>query len=177
MKRLIVTLVLAALFSTYILSCEKDDICADGTPTTPNLIVEFYNYDNQDELKTVPANFAYYVEGATDSIAPGAVSKIEVPLRVDLTTTKWTFVLPSAKVGGDYNYNNDVLEFKYTTRDEYVSRACGFKTIFTLLTDPADLPNPALTDDTTPQNLWIKDIVVLTPNIENENEVHINIYW
>ena len=51
-----------------------------------------------------------------------------------------------------------------------MSRACGFKTLFYL-----NYTNPTVL--TADGNNWIQNIVVTQPNIENENEVHVKIYF
>jgi hypothetical protein len=68
------------------------------------------------------------------------------------------------------NDNIDILTFNYQRVDEYVSRACGYKTLFTL-----NSTNPiTVTPDS---DNWIQSVVVSQPNIENENETHIKIYF
>ncbi|NJM80828.1 MAG: hypothetical protein HC854_16675 [Flavobacterium sp.] len=62
----------------------------------------------------------------------------------------------------------DIITFNYTKEDIYISRACGFRTVFNL--NDAD-PVITIVDD------WIKDIEVIQPSIENENETHVKIYF
>jgi hypothetical protein len=109
--------------------CEKDDICDPTTATTPRLIIDFYSKSNPAELKNV-TNLALIAEGQEqDTLKFNEVSRIEVPLRTTGDVTKYRFVM---------NYNNpalinqDVIEFKYTRTQIFVSRACGFKTLFVL---------------------------------------------
>ena len=68
------------------------------------------------------------------------------------------------------NDNIDVITFNYQRVDKYVSRACGFKTLFYL-----NVTNPVVL--TADGSNWIQNIVVTQPNIENENEVHVKIYF
>jgi hypothetical protein len=66
--------------------------------------------------------------------------------------------------------NLDALTFNYTRATSYVSRACGFKTLFTLQpTSPV-----VLTPDS---NNWIQNIVVVQSYIANETETHVKIYF
>ena len=66
--------------------------------------------------------------------------------------------------------NLDEITFNYSRKTVYVSRACGYKTLFTLNTT-----NPiTVTPDS---DNWIQSVVVSQPNIENENETHIKIYF
>lgn len=171
-KVLFISLLVANIFW----SCEKDDLCADGTPTTPGLIMEFYNIDNRTVLKPV-SNFAFYVPGMQDTIKPtGSVSKIEVPLKTDVLSTQWAFRLTLPEAGGVVR-NTDLITFNYITRDEFVSRACGYKTLFTLNANTNDAPNPVLEDTDPADDLWIQEIYVEQPNINDENEVHVKIYF
>lgn len=171
MKKLIGCLVLLAAISIYMISCEKDDLCDPLITKTPNMIVEFYNADNRDLRQTV-GTLKYFVEGRTEQIEATNVDSIAVPLRVDTTATKWGFIRETAGPGGTTISETDFVEFKYTTRDEYVSRACGFKTLFTL---DSDVPNPVLTagDDNL---LWIDSVEIESYEINDEEEVHVKIY-
>ena len=37
----------------FILGCERDDICADGTPTTPQLLIDFFDATDTETVKSV----------------------------------------------------------------------------------------------------------------------------
>ncbi|WNM18134.1 DUF6452 family protein [Flavobacterium capsici] len=165
MKKIILLLLLAVSFS----SCEKDDICADDT--TPKLIIEFFDTNNPSVNKNI-VGLKVTAEGETIEYNTfSSVSKIAIPLRIDGTTTKYSFILNSSDVD---NLNEDFLEFNYTTQNVYVSRACGYKTIFELNNDASGVIN---TDATTPDGIWMQDIVTETNSITNENETHIKIYF
>ncbi|MFN7674395.1 DUF6452 family protein, partial [Flavobacterium sp.] len=61
----------------------------------------------------------------------------------------------------------------YTRQNVYVSRACGYKTIFIL-----NSPNGLIqTDTATPDLLWMQNINIQTTNINTENEVHIKVFF
>ena len=49
MKKIYLLFLIAITFS----SCEKDDICDANTPTTPRLIIDFYDATNPTALKNV----------------------------------------------------------------------------------------------------------------------------
>lgn len=101
------------------------------------------------------------------------IDSIVLPLRIDaldiLNTSR--FVLTKDR---DYDTdddpttvsNADIIEVKYTPELIYVSRACGYKSVFNNLsaTRETDLSN------------WIIDIQVINDTINNENAAHINIY-
>ena len=149
-------------------SCEKDDICAKGTPVTPRIIIEFYDAAQPTIVKNV-IQLGVIEPNVTSGIAFTGVSKIQVPLKTNQNSTILHFI----QNGGDTNASNDnidILTFNYQRVDEYVSRACGFKTLFYLNeTNPITL--------TADSNNWIQNIQVQQINIENENEVHVKIYF
>lgn len=183
MKRLIVSITVLFLLTCLSLSCEKDDICAEGTPTTPSIVVGFYDRDNPDELVNV-INFKYYAVGVNDTLPnvpdgqATSFNEIELPLRTDATTTKWGLIYNRPLPNGQFVQNTDFVEFNYTTQQAYVSRACGYKTTFTLnpVTPEIPTPNPLITDNNPADGFWIDNIEVLTTNILDKNETHIKIY-
>lgn len=167
MKKILLLLLLAFSFS----SCEKDDICDPATSTTPRLIVEFYDISNPTTKKTV-TNLGIVSPGMPIGIAFNGVSKIEVPLRVTQGSTTFNFI----QNGGDTdatNNNTDVIQINYTTQNVFVSRACGYKTTFTLNGSGGFVR----TDSTPADGLWIQNSTIITSNIETENEIHVKLYF
>jgi hypothetical protein len=164
MKKILLLLLLAITFS----SCEKDDVCTDGT--TPQLVLEFYDISNTANLKNV-VNLKVKGVGQTDDLGTyNAVSKIKLPLKIDGTSTKYSLILNSTSTTGA---NEDLLQFDYTHQIVYVSRACGYKTTFTL-NNPIGVTK---TDAATGGGFWIQDFSIKTYNITTENETHIKIYF
>ncbi len=164
----IVFITLSLLLAVSFWNCEKDDICAEGTAVTPRVIIEFYDAANPSVLKNV-TNLGVIAPTFSEGKAFNNVSKIEVPLRTTADVTTLNFI----QNGSDTNTTNDNVDeitFNYQRVDEYISRACGFKTLFYLNdTNPIEL--------TVDGNNWIQSIEVLQPNIETENEVHVKIYF
>jgi hypothetical protein len=157
--------------SLSLLSCEKDDICSADTPTTPQLVIEFYDAVNPTVLRTV-TNLGIAEDG--NPILLGiftSVNKIKIPLKVTDDITKYRFIYNYGSTNISIPINEDKLEFDYTRNNVFVSRACGYKTLFTLT------GNPALSDPVSPANLWIQSITVKQANILDENETHIKIYF
>jgi hypothetical protein len=157
------------LFALSIWNCEKDDICEDGTPTTPKLIIEFYDNDNPTNTKNV-TDLKVTAEGMTSSLEYNAVSKIELPLKTDADLVKYNLVFNS-KNADIALQNEDKITINYTRKDIYISRACGFKTLYNLNANPNGM---ALTTDS---NNWIKEIKIQKFTIENENETHVKIFF
>ena len=170
------TLLLLLFFAFTFASCEKDDICDANTPTTPRLVIEFYDFLNPSVLKNV-SNLKVVGEGMTDGILfngsqTTSGNTISIPLKTVGTTTTYRFTLNSGNANPAL-VDEDIIKFDYTTQELFVSRACGYKTIFTLYPT-----NPYThTDATAANQKWIKFISVEKSNIENENETHIKIFF
>lgn len=173
------------------LSCERDDICAETTQTTPRLIIEFYDATEPEELKNVP-RLTVYGEGLiTDengiAIEPEVTSDktivfnqnqniVELPLIIDTEneTTTTRFVLEretNLRLDTDdtETSNIDIIEITYTPEFVYVSRACGYKGIF------KNLNVVRVTDS----EQWISNIQIeesIEFTIENENTTHVRIF-
>ena len=179
MKKIIL---LVFAFALSFSSCEKDDICDANTATTPRLVISFYDISNPSVLKSV-TNLKVVGAGMTDGIIfnPTAIgdskyltsgSTVSIPLKTTEDTTSFSFTLNSGNSNPAF-VNEDNIKFDYTREDFFVSRACGFKTIFSL--NPT---NPYThTDATVPDQKWIQFISVEKSNIENENETHIKIFF
>ncbi|MCG2611917.1 DUF6452 family protein [Flavobacterium sp. SM15] len=178
---------LSLLLANSFWSCEKDDICAEGTSVTPNVIIEFYDKNNPATLKSV-TNLKVIADGMSEGIIfnPTATvaeqkylfngSKLRLPLKVNDISTVYSLILNSG-AANPADTNTDKLSFGYNHQDIFVSRACGFKTVFQL-----NANNPVLTDGNTTDGLWISNapttsLQVIQPNIQNENETHIKIYF
>lgn len=173
-------LLLIAIFSFS--SCEKDDICDANTPTTPRLVIEFYDISNPSVLKNV-TNLKVIGEGMTEGIVfnPSATgdsqylvngNSISIPLKTDADTTTYSFILNS----GNPNpilIDTDKVTFNYTRNDVFVSRACGFKTLFVF--DPANAT--VHTAEPSTKLKWMQYISVEKSNIANENETHIKVFF
>ncbi|WP_296316860.1 DUF6452 family protein [Winogradskyella sp. UBA3174] len=193
---------LILILAIALINCERDDICADTTSTTPRLIIEFYDATSTDDLKTVP-RLTVYGEGLfTDEngvttepiepsdkivLAPNGISgtfnstnylfnrnsnTIELPLKIESENSTVTsrFILErNTNLRLDENTstdsNIDILEISYIPEFDYVSRACGYKSIFT---------NLIVTRETDNDN-WISIVEVLNLVVENENTVHVRI--
>lgn len=149
--------------------CEKDDICTEET--TPRLILEFYDISNPANLKNVLNVKVKGVGQMNDLATYNGVSKIALPLNPTENSTKYSLIINSTS--STVAPNEDFLEFDYTHKNVFVSRACGYKTTYTL-----NNPNGILlTDAATPDTFWIQDINIITTNITTENETHIKIYF
>ncbi len=167
MKKLLAG-ILAAFF--ILSACEKDDICDEFASTTPRLVISFYDINNASTRKNVNS-LEVIGEGMIEPLSVfTAVDSIALPLRTTQDFSQYRLRINS----NDANFDNtDVLRFDYQRNDVYVSRACGYKTLFQL-----DAASPVTVTDNDPADgLWIQNISVIEPDINNENETHINIYF
>lgn len=167
MKKLKIIIV-SILIANFFWSCEKDDICESGTPTTPRLIIEFYDNNNI----TIKKNIENLVVGTDTEVAVlkfNGVSKIEIPLKTNVNLSTFYFRLTTSE-NIPTLINEDKINVNYTKKDTYISRACGFKTVFTLNANTGF----SVTADA---NNWIKNSTVLQPNVLNENETHVKIFF
>ncbi|PJJ08780.1 hypothetical protein CLU83_2081 [Flavobacterium sp. 1] len=179
MKKILAFLMILGFASS---SCEPDDICDPTTPTTPRMLIQFFDFNNANVAKSV-TSLKVIGDGMNEGVvlSPSATGNLKyvtnensilLPLNTEADLVKYTFII---------NYDNknpllvnkDNLEFKYTRQNIYVSRACGFKTIFDL-----DEQNPfTLTDAAPADQMWIKYVIVKKKNIQFENETIIQIYF
>ncbi|PKB15419.1 DUF6452 family protein [Flavobacterium sp. 5] len=179
MKKILAFLMILGFASS---SCEPDDICDPTTPTTPRMLIQFYDIKSPTVLKNVD-DLKVIGEGMTEGVVlnPTATgdakylangNNILLPLNTEADHVKYKFILNY----GNKNpliVNEDYLELNYTRVSSYVSRACGFKTTFNL-----DEENTFLvTDSTTADELWIQYAIATQYNITSENETIIKIYF
>lgn len=179
MKKISLFLILVLIIG-IVLSCERDDICPESSPTTPKLIVHFYNRVDTETIKFVPQ---IRVQGVNnDEVLEGYnavnVQKLELPLRTDTTATQY-------RLRKDYSNNNngtpddpnddfpngneDIITIKYTTEQVFVSRACGYKTVF---------KNVSLTIEPD-SGAWIVSRQSVTDNqsVEDETTAHFHLFF
>ncbi|TYA71666.1 DUF6452 family protein [Seonamhaeicola marinus] len=175
--RLIIIPIVAILIGLNI-SCERDDICAESTPTTPRLLIDLYDSENRENQKNAPRLLAFANVNGSDIAVAGyeglnTQSSLVLPLRTDDNTSTF-FLVKDATFDDENNLilaenNIDTLEVTYEREEVYVSRACGYKTIFKNinLEIVADSDNWLIG---TPENLTENDTV------ENENATHFNFF-
>ena len=167
MKKVVLLLFALVIFT----SCEKDDICDPTTSTTPRLIIEFYNAANPTVLRNV-VNLKVTGVGQMDPLQTfNATNTIELPLKTTEDVTTYSFIYNSLD---PINRNEDFFEINYSRENVYVSRACGFKSVFTL----RDTEPIVVTDNAAlPDGNWIQNVIVQTNLVENENITHVKIYF
>lgn len=168
------------LMAVLLSSCEKDDICAQATPTTPKLVLRFYDFGNQDEIKRASALRVTGLDDDNEEITISNLSvaitdSIAIPLRIDANESKFTFHLdyeiddndtPEDPSDDIISGNPDIVTINYQREEVYVSRACGFKTIFNALIINVE-------DD---GDNWILTSEIINETVENEISAHVKIF-
>lgn len=150
------------------LACEKDDICAGGESVTPNIVIDLYDQIEPENLKQA-VKIAAVANGFTDTLFFERTSKIELPLQINTNATDWNLTLYELTPTNDTIFKKDELKFTYTTEALYVSKACGYKTIFHEFNA---VKSPNTTNDS-----WIKSIHKVTNEITTNNNAHIQLYY
>lgn len=160
------------------ISCEKDDICSDATANTPHLIIKFFDIGNTSEVKTVNnLRFTHNSDDETNAISVTDRDSILIPLRIlaDNTsfrlTKDYTFDdngTPDDSSDDIHGGNTDDITISYTNEQIFISRACGYKNIYSSTSIGF---NDGGDDDN-----WISTTDVIQTTIENENNAHIYIY-
>lgn len=177
MKKILILLLIVFSFS----GCEKDDICDSNTATTPRLVIECYEFGAISPTDKSVTNLKAVANGATNGVIFNTTTddskyllndkKILLPLQVTantgIETTTYNLTL---NYGDATTANTDVININYNQNNIYVSRACGYKTLFNLTNSNTDI----LVND---GNNWIKNIEIVKSNLENENEIHVKIYF
>ncbi|MFL1011633.1 DUF6452 family protein [Flavisericum labens] len=160
------------------ISCERDDICPESTPTTPRLVIDFLDANNSDNKKNV---FDIVVAGVgneniLDDYNFVSASTLLLPLKTTENSTQFV-VFKEADVNDNgtpddssddfVDGNQDVITINYSREQVFVSRACGYKTIF---------KNVTLTIEPDGDN-WMLSRQPLTDNqsVEDETTTHFNI--
>ena len=174
MKKFSVLVILTILFGT---GCERDDICAETTPTTPHLIIRFYDVNEQENTKQVRLLTVNGIdpEGNVleNVITNVSTDSIVLPLRFQqegIVTASRFALKRDSDFDTDSNdstiSNTDTIVVSYTPEFIYVSRACGYKSVF------SDTQNTLILDS----DNWIFGYEISNPTIDNEKAAHIILY-
>ncbi|MCC8360216.1 DUF6452 family protein [Salinimicrobium sediminilitoris] len=146
-------------FFVLTLGCQRDDICPEGTETTPLLVIEFYDPLDPTRLKAVP-NLTVRASGKEEILlGPETVNTISIPLRTNENFTEYIFTTNS----NSNEENQDIISFTYSPDPEYLNRACGYKINYNSL-------DVAVNAD---EDNWIISETIIQESVENETEAHI----
>ena len=145
------------IFSFVILiSCEKDDICIEGSDNTKKITIGFLD----NETKNPKGISLESVRGIdNDSILEGlAGNTIKLPLRVNKNKT--TFIMK-------FNSIEDTLEIDHFSIHIYLNRSCGFISNFLIKSSTEISKNSG----------WIKEVSIENDSIFNEEKTNIYIHF
>ena len=145
-------LILLVILSFTLINCEKDDICIETT--TPKLIVVFYDNDIPATKKAV-TSLTVTADSLSNLYENQSMDSIAIPLNLAKNSTIYKF-----KSGTKI----DSIKFTYDRRDVFVSRSCGYKTIFENLQIESRSAN------------WIKNDTLKNTTIDNETAAHLTIF-
>ena len=141
-----------------ITSCEKDDICLQGSANTNRITIEFIN----SEFETTSSLSLNNIRGINkDSIIYEDINTDKLRLPLNAASNKTDYIL-------NYNEIDDTLSIKYKAIHQYLNRGCGFISNFII-------------DDST-ENLdnnygWIKKISIVKDSIFNEEKTNLYIHF
>lgn len=153
------------------LSCEKDDICIEEI--TPYLIIRFYDIDSPNNFKKVAnirvelAGIEGFYEDDELTIKP-LTDSIAIPIKVTDDITGFKLTISELDVDDNLIDNQDNFELFYDRENIYVSRSCGYKTVYNNVTFQ-------LEDD---NDNWVKEMEATESplNITNQTSAHVKIY-
>jgi len=165
-KTLYITLF--SLILSIIWSCERDDICIEEN--TPHLIIRFFDHENPTDYKKV-INLKVQIEGIDGDYVNETITaftdSIAIPVKVTEDITSFKLII-NGNDQDDTNDNEDVFDLNYIREDVFVSRSCGYKTLY------YDVTTSLINDN----DNWIKFIeTVKDPqDILNQNSDHVKIF-
>ncbi len=166
--------IIIVIFAVFI-SCEKDDICNGSNNNTPHLIIRFYDITDPGTTKTVD-DLSFIGEGISNpEFSISTIDSIAIPLKTLTNSSAFRLIknattndngTPDDSSDDFPEGNDDLITITYTNEEIFISRACGFKSIFNNTTT-----NTAIDADN-----WILNTEVINPKIENEENAHIHIF-
>ena len=90
-KNILCLLLLCLLFNR----CEKDDICNEGTPGTPNVVIRFFDKDSPTELK-VAENITIKEINQEQIYSIVNSDSTTIPMDLSKNFTRYAFILPAS---------------------------------------------------------------------------------
>ena len=181
-------LLFGLLTLVFISGCQRDDICPESADITPFLILRFYDIEDQ-QLAKAPQNLSIREVGddttfvsirsnsSTLTYFRYSQDSIAIPLRTDSGETNLEFILNTAETleegeepdeeDEENPQNTDILRFSYTVEEEYLNRACAYKTNYVGL--KVNLEGG--------EESWIQNIQILETNIDDQNNAHVSIFF
>ena len=145
------------LLSLFIISCEKDDICIEGSDNTNRITIGFLDNETKNPIGIALINVKSI---ESDSIIHEEFSgeSIKLPLKVNSNKTQFLF---------DNKEHIDTLTIYHESIHQYLNRSCGYKSNFLINTQT----------EITKKTGWIREITVVKDSIFNEEKTNIFIHY
>ena len=141
-----------------ITSCEKDDICLEGSANTNRITIEFINNENESLTSLSLKN----IRGVSkDSIIHEAINTYQLKLPLNGSSNTTDYIL-------NYNEIDDTLSIKYRAIHVYLNRGCGYISNFIIDNATEDLYN---------SYGWIKKISIVKDSIFDEDKTNLHIHF
>ena len=140
-----------------ILSCEKDDICIEGSDNTNRITIGFLDDKTKNPTGISLVNLKSI---GNDSIIHETFSGQSIKLPLKVNSTKTQFLL-------DNNNLIDTLTIYHQSIHQYLNRSCGYKSNFIINSQT----------EITKQTGWIREISVIKDSIFNEEQTNIFIHY
>ena len=141
-----------------ITSCEKDDICLEGSANTNRITIGFINSENESFTSLSITN----IRGINkDSIIYEDINTDQLKLPLNISSNKTDYIL-------NYNEIEDTLSIKYIAIHRYLNRGCGFISNFVLDSSTENIDN---------NYGWIKKVSIVKDSIFNEEKTNLYIHF
>ena len=140
----------------FFFSCEKDDICIEGSENTKRITIGFIDNESKNQKGIILS----FIKGINnDSIIESFTGdKLKLPLMVNSNETKYVL---------EQNEIRDTLIIFHQTNHLYLNRSCGFKSNFLIKSDTEILKKSG----------WIREISIVQDSIFNEEKTNIFIHY
>ena len=152
-----------SLLIIFIFNCEKDDICLEGTPGTPRLIIRFFD-QNEKIIPKPLSNVTIKALSEDEDYVVFSGDSLGIPLKLISNSTIYTFTYLNDL---DNQGKVDTLKFNYKREDYYVNRACGFLSNLIFTTPALEILDK--------ESIFL-GFKILNDTIKNENQAHLAIY-
>ena len=144
------------VLTLFFLSCEKDDICIEGSENTNRISIGFID----NESKNPTGITLSFIKGINnDSIIESfSGNELKLPLMVNSNETKYIL---------EQNEVKDTLIIFHQTNHLYLNRSCGFKSNFLVKSKTEIIKESG----------WIREISIVQDSIYNEEKTNIFIHY
>ena len=152
-----------SLFTIFLFNCEKDDICLEGTPGTPRLIIRFFDQNEKFTTKSL-SNVSLKALSEDEEYIVFSGDSLAIPLKLVSNTMIYTFTYLDDSANQE---KIDTLKFNYNREDYYINRGCGFLSNLIFTTPAVEILDK--------ESIFL-GFNVLKDTIKNENQAHLAVY-